>query len=80
MEDMKSFWDGFKKQANASGAMYMRDLAVDTGIHSMQEDMYPENSYSFFDPDKSVYDALDVSVVDNNRKPDTLTLGYAEPG
>lgn len=79
---MKHFWSGFTKQANASGARYMRDLAIDGAIHSMQEDMYPEGSYSFFDPDKSVSDAVDASNAGQppGGKIDPLTLGHAEAG
>lgn len=49
---MDSFWTGFEKRAAASGATYHRDLATDNTIHSMQEDTYPEGTFSFFDPDK----------------------------
>lgn len=88
MDDVKHFWNGFKKQANASGALYMRDLVVDTGIHSMQEDSYPEGDHSFFNPDKSFLgqNAADPVETSNAGQPprylgvDTYTLGYAEPG
>lgn len=81
MRIVRHFWEGFFKQATSSGAVYRRDLAVDDAIHSMQEDTYPEGTYSFFDPDKSVADAVDASNAGqppNWIKPDALTLGYAE--
>jgi len=93
---MTHFWSGFFKQASASGAMYHRDLATDMTIHSMQEDTYPEGSYSFFDPEGrekrkitgSTFFEGDSDPVESSNagQPprwlgvDTFTLGHAEPG
>lgn len=85
---MKHFWNGFIKQANASGSSYRRDLAVDDAIHSMQEDTYPEGSFKFFDETKPAVSkgGEDASDRSNAGAPprwlgvDTYTLGYAEAG
>lgn len=51
---MKHFWIGFEKRATSAGATYRRDLATDDTIHSMQEDNYPEGTYSFFNPEAAL--------------------------
>lgn len=81
---MKDFWLGFEKRATSSGATYRRDLATDDTIHSMQEDNYPEGTYSFFNPNKSVVSnkqsVIDGSVFfDNSADAVDMSTG-GQPG